>query len=1028
MAEGCARRFRASAGWLVVTAVLAAAAPLRAQNLVTNGEFADGEADGWVLSPGGQVMGQVDGQAWIRLDGELHQDLATTPGENYVLSFRAQGLDPASTWSPNSLRVYWDDVVVAAYDFPQSVAGWRQPYLVLCATNAATRLRFVGSAGPSLDAVSVVPAAAGIPVFRIVAPVAGAELVEGGDAVVVVADQEATAGAAVSVRIWRNGTVLLGSAAGDPWEFVWENVPAGTCWLSAEVVLPGWIVLNTAPVGVTVRAGPKVRLESPRAHALFVPGQEIEIQARVSDNDSAMGRVVYLANGVPFGEKDAPLGEATLSLNWLAPAEGNYRLTVRGEGADGSVISLDDRDVHVLAAGVEDQVQALGGAWTRSAPGAPIAQVFTAGRNARLRQIEMPGMLNGDDPDAGPASLTATVVSAENGLPGTNALGSAVWTFAEVEQPLGDDPSAFVFSFPSNRVGLVAGRRYALVVATEEASGVSFRSSPEDHYGGGSLLQWGDDGWQADGGSVPLPASDLVFRTVGIPNDTPVAALVSPTALAAVASGTNIVLEATASDPDGEVVRVEFYAGDQRLGTVAEPPYLLTWTNAPVGNPILTVRAVDDLEAVGVSLPVSVAVGLPADLPRVRVTDAHASEADADAHALVFTVTLSEATNTPATVDYATADGTARAGEDYDAASGTLTWAPGQTKAVIPIVLRPDLLNEPHEFFYLDLRNATGALVETPRAVGTVVDDQPGPGKVAAFTWQMDSTLQTALSPFLVTIEARDTEGNAVSNIVGTLQLSVVSASGVVLTNRVTPRQLGVSESGVWSEELALRLIGDGFVLQATDEFGHSGRSPVLQVSSSNGDLVPLMATEVGALTNVSAQTGLFDQRVRIENLGVETIPAFVAAVTNLPSPVRVLGTRMDVAGQSWFWQSSPLLPGESVEWHVEYYDPTRRGVFSPQLVFALEIPEFVEPTGPAMTVRRALPLSEGAILVEFDAPRGYVVWVEYGADLEEWQTAGGPVLGNGQRVFWLDQGPPKTASHPAEDEQRYYRLRLAEH
>ena len=116
MAEGCARRFRASAGWLVVTAVLAAAAPLRAQNLVTNGEFADGEADGWVLSPGGQVMGQVDGQAWIRLDGELHQDLATTPGENYVLSFRAQGLDPASTWSPNSLRVYWDDVVVAAYD------------------------------------------------------------------------------------------------------------------------------------------------------------------------------------------------------------------------------------------------------------------------------------------------------------------------------------------------------------------------------------------------------------------------------------------------------------------------------------------------------------------------------------------------------------------------------------------------------------------------------------------------------------------------------------------------------------------------------------------------------------------------------------------------------------------------------------------------------------------------------------------------------------------------------------------------
>lgn len=1028
VAERHKRRFCNGAGWLVIAAVLAAVAPLRAQNMVVNGEFANGEIEGWVLSPGGQVSGQVDGQTWIRLDGELYQDLTTKPGQDYVLSFRVQGWDPALASGTRSLRAYWEGQMVAAYDFAPPDGGWRQPYVVLSATNATTRLRFVGSAGPSLDAVSVVPAPAGIPVFRILQPVAGAELAEGENAVVVVANQDAAAGAAVAVRVWRNGAVLLGSAAGDPWEFVWENPPAGTYCLSAEVVLPGWVVLNTVPVAVTVRARPEVRLELPRSHALFAPGQEIEMQARVIDNDGAMDRVVYLANGAEVGQENAPLGEATLWLNWLAPAEGNYRLAVRGEGADGTLVSLDERTVHVLPAGLDDQVQTVGGSWIRTTPGAPIAQVFTAGRNARLRQVELLGDMNDHDPDTLQTSLTATIVAAEDGLPGTNVLGVGVWTFGEVQQPLTNGLLATVFSFPSNRVGLVAGRQYALVVATEAASGICLGSSPEDRYGGGSLFQWVDGAWQVDGGSLPSPASDLVFRTVVIPNDAPTVSLTSPTALTAFAAGTNVVLEATATDPDGQVVGVEFHADDQMLGTVTEPPYVMAWTNVPMGNPILSARAVDDLGAVGVSPPVSVAVGLPADLPRVRITDAHASEAQAPSHALVFTATLSEPTNAPVTLQYKTSDGTAKAGEDYDAASGTLTFGPGVTEAAIPVVLRPDLLNESHEYFFLNLRYPSGALIETPQAVGTVVDDEPGPGKVASFVWQLGSTLQTVLSPFPVTLEARDPEGNVASNIVGTVELSVVTAAGTVLTNRVTPQQLEASVSGVWTQELVLRLIGEGFVLRATDEFGHWGLSPVLQVGSASGDDVPLMATEMALLTNVSAQTGLFCQRVRIENLGTETVPAFVAAVTNLPSPIRVLGTRMDTAGQSWLWQPSPLLPGESVEWHIEYYDSTRLGAFSPQLRFSLDVPEFVEPTGPEMQVRRALPLSEGAILVEFDAPKGYVVWVEYGPDLEEWRTAGGPVTGNGQRVLWLDQGPPKTAVHPAEDGQRYYRLRLAEH
>ena len=49
-------------------------------------------------------------------------------------------------------------------------------------------------------------------------------------------------------------------------------------------------------------------------------------------------------------------------------------------------------------------------------------------------------------------------------------------------------------------------------------------------------------------------------------------------------------------------------------------------------------------------------------------------------------VTLSAASTSPVTVQYATSDGTAVAGTDYTAQTGTVTFAPGQTSRLIPLV------------------------------------------------------------------------------------------------------------------------------------------------------------------------------------------------------------------------------------------------------------------------------------------------------------------------------------------------------
>ena len=104
----------------------------------------------------------------------------------------------------------------------------------------------------------------------------------------------------------------------------------------------------------------------------------------------------------------------------------------------------------------------------------------------------------------------------------------------------------------------------------------------------------------------------------------------------------------------------------------------------------------------------------------LSVADAEAHEGEATA--VEFAVTLSRAPSRPVTVDYATADGTATAGEDYTATSGTLTFAAGETSKTVSVPLLDDAIDEGRETFTLRLSNAQGAHIEDGEATGTIVN------------------------------------------------------------------------------------------------------------------------------------------------------------------------------------------------------------------------------------------------------------------------------------------------------------------
>jgi hypothetical protein len=119
------------------------------------------------------------------------------------------------------------------------------------------------------------------------------------------------------------------------------------------------------------------------------------------------------------------------------------------------------------------------------------------------------------------------------------------------------------------------------------------------------------------------------------------------------------------------------------------------------------------------------AASAAADAPSLAVSDALVTEGDSGTKNALFTVSLSAASAGPVTVDYATADGSAKAPGDYTATTGTLTFAAGELSKQVAVAVVGDTLDELHETYSLDLSNPVGATLGDARGAGTILDNDP---------------------------------------------------------------------------------------------------------------------------------------------------------------------------------------------------------------------------------------------------------------------------------------------------------------
>lgn len=141
-----------------------------------------------------------------------------------------------------------------------------------------------------------------------------------------------------------------------------------------------------------------------------------------------------------------------------------------------------------------------------------------------------------------------------------------------------------------------------------------------------------------------------------------------------------------------------------------------------------------------VLLGLTVAADAPAQNQQLGISDRTEPETDGGAHLARFLLTLVDYRPVPGghgsmTVLVSTTAGTATAGSscggagvDYVSVNGLRLEMPAMEKSVaFNITVCGDTRDEPDETFYLNLSNATGALIQDPQAQATLTDDDPPP-------------------------------------------------------------------------------------------------------------------------------------------------------------------------------------------------------------------------------------------------------------------------------------------------------------
>ena len=260
-------------------------------------------------------------------------------------------------------------------------------------------------------------------------------------------------------------------------------------------------------------------------------------------------------------------------------------------------------------------------------------------------------------------------------------------------------------------------------------------------------------------------------------------------------------------------------------------------------------------------------------LPALTIADVSAGEA---AGALTFTVSLTSVSGAQVTVRYATENGTATAGADYDAASGTLTFAADSTVAqTIRVTVTEDAVAEGDETFTMRLHDPRGATLADGEATATINDDDDDARAVRVQPTALTLYVGGSAATYTVVLTAEPTAEVAIA--------ATVSGSTAI---SVTPTELRYTAadwaSGRTVTVTAAALEGDTATIRHTvsggDYAGEAAASVTVTIAAALRRELP--APELGSLQVTGGGTMYPDFAGGVHHYGVTCADGATLQVT----------------------------------------------------------------------------------------------------------------------------------------------------
>jgi hypothetical protein len=381
------------------------------------------------------------------------------------------------------------------------------------------------------------------------------------------------------------------------------------------------------PAPPVVGEPPVVTLTAPVAGSKLTVSGPVTLAATASDPDGNVAGVQFLVNGTAVGTDSTYPYSAT----WTPTSLGTYTIVTKVTDNDANLVTGSPVTVMVVdsspSAPVISMVSLASAGVTTGHPVTITAQASDDVAVAGV-QFYLNGQVLGTPDTTFPYSVEWTPDS-----PGayvfaaraTDNVGNQTTSAPLTINVSAGNPPTVRLTSPDTYTMVPGGLMINLVAVAEDTDGtiasvrflangiplgidnstpysLSWKPSAAGTY---SLTAQATD----SAGNITNSGAHVV---VVLANEVPKPKVSAPATGATIRVGIGITVAANATDLDGSIASVEFFANGVSLGTSTKPPYQVQWTPAAEGVYRLTVSAVDNAGAVGMSAPVLVSASIAA--------------------------------------------------------------------------------------------------------------------------------------------------------------------------------------------------------------------------------------------------------------------------------------------------------------------------------------------------------------------------------------------------------------------------------